>query len=1212
MDEAKRRSGIDVIGDVPWGTHFCQFYETSQDLADILVPYFREGLAANEFCMWITSEPLKVDEAKAALRAAVPDLEDYIAKGQIEILDYSQWYTKSGKFSVDEVLEGWVDKLMAAQKRGYEGLRLTGNTFWLEKGDWNDFAKYEETVNNVIGRYPMLAICTYSLQKCSAAEMLDVVANHQFALIKRSGRWEIVESAKHKKTEQALRQSEEKWSGLYHSMVEGVALHEIVYDRGTPVDYIIMDVNPSYERITGLSRDKALGQRASKLYGTGKAPYLSVYDMVASSGKPESFEVYFEPMMKHFSISVFSPAKGKFATIFSDVTERKRMEESLQEKQEELEMQAEELKAQNEELHAGNDELALATRRLQESEESRRLASEAAEVGTFKYNFESGDSYWSPELKALLGLKADEPVRMDADGLVLGMHPVDRAASLAALKKACNPHGNGKFSIEYRFILPDGSIRWLHVSGRIDFAGLGEDRHPWKSAGATVDITDRKRVEEALRKSEENYRDLVQNANSIILKYGSDGKISFFNDYAQRFFGYPEEEILGKDAMILVPKIESNGKSLETLAMDILEDPDGFIENINENVLKSGERVWISWRNKAIRDSDGKVIGNLAIGQDITARKQAEERLRRQQAEIQTLLENTPAGLVLFEATPPYKVLAHNRYYQELFAEPFRSIGMVGLNVYEYAPAAEAEGVVAVFDEVVHTRQPKSFLDFPYKSDPPKQSWFNWYMSPLILDGQVVALVSMSLDVTDRHRADEALQKANEELAASNEELRSITEELQKARSELELRVRERTAELFDAKENLESINQELQAEISEHERTEKELMAAKEAAEAAVEAKAAFLANMSHEIRTPLNAVIGFSSLLLDDNLTADQKENIERIRSGGEALLSIISDILEFSRAEKEKVKLELQPLSLKACIEESMDMVAVQASEKGLSMAYSVSYGTPDTIIGDPGRLRQILTNLLSNAVKYTDEGDISVSVSSRALQVNKREIAFAIEDTGIGMPQNKMNRLFKPFEQLEYILSRKRDGAGLGLAICKKQIELMGGEIWAESEEGKGSTFRFTIQAEAIPGKQLDFGEKEIAKYENLSKKKPLSILVAEDNPSNQRVLVEMLKRLGYRADAVADGVEVLQALQIRPYDLIFMDIKMPEMDGLTTANEIRKLWPESGPNVIAITAFAMDGDREMCLEAGMDGYIAKPVKLGELAELLSKYQPSKDS
>ena len=355
------------------------------------------------------------------------------------------------------------------------------------------------------------------------------------------------------------------------------------------------------------------------------------------------------------------------------------------------------------------------------------------------------------------------------------------------------------------------------------------------------------------------------------------------------------------------------------------------------------------------------------------------------------------------------------------------------------------------------------------------------------------------------------------------------------------------------------------------------------------------------------MNSVIGFSSLLLDDNLTQEQKGCVEGIREGGEALLAIINNILEFSRAEKEKLELEHQPLSLKQCIEESMDMVAVQAEQKGLRLAHIVSYGTSDTIIGDHGRIRQVLVNLLSNAVKFTDKGGVSVSVSSFAVEGNGRQITFAVRDTGIGIPKDKMIGLFQPFEQLEYNISRKRDGVGLGLAICKELVKLMGGKIWVESEEGKGSTFRFTIRAEAVTGKQLDYeGTAKDDICDSLSDQMPLSILVAEDNSSNQKVLVEMLRKMGYRPDAVAEGREVLQALKIRPYDLVLMDIRMPEMDGITATKEIRKLWPDNGPKVIAITAFAMNGDREKCLEAGMDDYIAKPVQKKELDAILLKY------
>jgi signal transduction histidine kinase len=405
-----------------------------------------------------------------------------------------------------------------------------------------------------------------------------------------------------------------------------------------------------------------------------------------------------------------------------------------------------------------------------------------------------------------------------------------------------------------------------------------------------------------------------------------------------------------------------------------------------------------------------------------------------------------------------------------------------------------------------------------------------------------------------------------------NGNIRDITDRklaeiaLQKAHDELELRVQERTAEL---------------------ERTNQELLEAKEAAEAAAAAKASFLANMSHELRTPLNSVIGYSSLLMEEDISQDQKSYIEGIRIGGEALLEVLSGILEFSKAEKEKIKLDHRPFSLKHCIDEALDLVAVQADEKGLNLVSTIKHGTPDIITGDHDRLRQILVNLLNNAVKFTDKGDISVSVSSRSFEGTKCEILFEVHDNGIGIPQDKIDKIFESFTQVELTLSRHRGGVGLGLAIAKKLVELMGGTISAESVPNEGTTFRFTILADIIPDQRL--GSSEQYKVENLKMlpgEKHLRILIAEDNPLNQRVLVEMLKRMGYRADAVADGKEVILSLKRQDYDLILMDIKMPEMDGITAAKVIRQLKPSTGPKIIAITAFALEGDREMCLEQAL--------------------------
>jgi PAS domain S-box-containing protein len=332
-----RESGIEAVGKVPWGTHFCQFYQGSQDLIDVLVPYFKAGLHSNEFCMWVTSAPLEVAEAKASLEAAVPELDSLIKKGQIEILDYTEWYLRSGKFNSKEVLAGWVDKLEDARKKGFEGLRLTGNTHWLEDSTWNDFEQYEAAVNDVIGNHRMIALCSYALEKCGAKEIIDVVANHQFALIRRHGGWNLIESTHHKLTEDALRASEARFRSLFDSANEGIAVHEMIYDKsGKEIDYRILNVNDAYESILGISRKNAVGKLATKLYSTDKAPYLDIYAKVARTGKATSFEVFFEPMNQHFLISVFSPEVGKFATMFSDISHQKILEAQAEKRADDL------------------------------------------------------------------------------------------------------------------------------------------------------------------------------------------------------------------------------------------------------------------------------------------------------------------------------------------------------------------------------------------------------------------------------------------------------------------------------------------------------------------------------------------------------------------------------------------------------------------------------------------------------------------------------------------------------------------------------------------------------------------------------------------------------------------------------------------------------------------------------------------------------------
>lgn len=423
-------------------------------------------------------------------------------------------------------------------------------------------------------------------------------------------------------------------------------------------------------------------------------------------------------------------------------------------------------------------------------------------------------------------------------------------------------------------------------------------------------------------------------------------------------------------------------------------------------------------------------------------------------------------------------------------------------------------------------------------------------------------------------------------------------------------------------------VERKLTEYAQEQEKKNEELEAALATAREATQLRSRFLANMSHEIRTPMNGVLGMTDFLLGTKLTSEQQEFAESIKSSADALLALINDILDLSKMEAGKLRLDRVPFQLGATLAEVASVVALEARMKGLAFVSNFPPDLPRVVVGDPGRLRQVLRNLLGNAVKFTDSGEIGIHAELLNEATNVIQFRFTVHDTGIGMTTDQQHRLFESFTQVDGSSTRRHGGTGVGLAISKQLVELLGGEIGVASEPGHGSRFWFTASFGKASPEQLQTPVKPavlpkppvrpvpqkttVATPAPRPLQKPvpvashLRILLAEDNEINQRITLRLLEKLGVPADAVVNGREAVQALEKRKYDLVLMDCQMPEMDGFEATAIVRSREVGNHTPICALTANAMEGDRERCLAAGMDDYISKPVGLEKLQKAVDRW------
>ena len=909
---------------------------------------------------------------------------------------------------------------------------------------------------------------------------------------------------------------------------------------------------------------------------------------------------------------------------------------------------------------------------LRLSQERWELISHGTQDGIFDINLLTGTAFFSKRYKEILGY-ADHEWSSDNQEWLSRVHPDDfepvRTANQAYLSRQIP-----SYAIEYRLRTKAGNYKWVLTRAQ---AIWNEQGQATRLAGVNSDISDRKQIQA----DRDRFFTLAADMLSI---YDFNGYFKRINPAFENILGLSEKELL---AHPIEHFIHPDDRPLLADHQRQLWRGDPLANYENRWRCADGRYKWIAWT--LVPFVEERLI--YATGRDITEHKQAQAALEDQQAFLTQVVNTIPSSVFVKNAEG--KFLLANEGAARLYGTTLdQLIGKLDSDFF--SDNSFMQNLLALNRQVINTRQTYIDADQAFWLPNGQQRWLHTTIKPFIqADGTVPGVIGHCIDISDR-----------------------------------------KIIEL--------------------------ELKQAKEIAEAANQAKSNFLATMSHEIRTPMNAVIAMTALLLETELTPQQREFVEIVRHSGDNLLLIINDILDFSKIESGKFDLEEQPFNLRTCIEESIDLLASEATQKEIDLAYFVDPKLPEQFIGDVTRLRQVLVNLLSNGVKFTERGEVQIQVTGQSVPAEQQphhagvegaqphsaanyELTFAISDTGIGIAPNHIATLFQPFNQIDTSITRKYGGTGLGLVISQRLSAMMQGQMWVESVVGKGSIFYFTavvapisdhppLRSQALIGKSilvvghtvghrqimqqleslgintvqvdsaiaaLDFlgtpsptpakidgilintfnpsnldahsslhrlferakslpfilikstpstldsqvtldtrqilslvkpikqsqlhsalmqlldqesphlPTKAASQATSLAQAHPLKILIAEDNPVNQKVALRLMQRLGYQADVAANGLEVLDALQRQPYDVVLMDVQMPEMDGLTATRQIRQIFStQTQPHIIAMTASATQGDRQACLAAGMDDYIAKPIRLPMLQQALSQCSP----
>jgi PAS domain S-box-containing protein len=661
---------------------------------------------------------------------------------------------------------------------------------------------------------------------------------------------------------------------------------------------------------------------------------------------------------------------------------------------------------------------------------------------------------------------------------------------------------------------------------------------------------------------------VLDTCGALIMVFDLAGRFVYANRALERVLGYSNEELLGRVFFDLVVSPESRERSRQRLE-------DGFCSRAasafeNEWITKSGERRRISFSNVPMLNQQGVVQYYIATGIDITDRYRAEQELVKSETRFRTIWEASCEPMFLTD--PEGTVVKANAAFAKLMGTDVASPEGQSIATL-FSPEEQKE--LWEYHRMLYASPVKEhFIERELRFAPGPSGIFEISLTRVEIPGQPPQMLCILRDITEQKRSAAELARSKDAAEAANREL-------------------------ISANHNLEETGR-LAREMADR-------------AEALSAAKSDFLANMTHEVRTPLNGILGMTGLALETDLQPEQREYLELVKSSAETLLSLVTDVLDFSKYEAGKLGLDHIEFSVRTLLREVLRPLALRASAGGVLFESEVDAAVPDQVIGDPMRIGQVMRNLVGNAIKFTSQGKVSVSVHAESVQGSSVTLSFSVADTGIGIPHEMHRLIFEPFTQADGSTTRKYGGTGLGLSISAGLVELMGGKIWVESDPGKGSTFHFTTRLELPAARPADEMVPESRNGQDAPKRK-MRILLAEDNSVNQRLAVRLLEREGHSVTIAASGQEAVDLFELRPFDLILMDVQMPGLSGLQATACIRDKERASGGHVpiAAMTAQAAESDRMRCLESGMDAYVTKPVHVPALLRMIESIGAGENS